>query len=87
MIPELLCPAGAMEQLKTALHFGADAVYGAMQQYGLRAFAGNFTPEMLEEGVRLCHQKGKRFYLTMNIFPRNKDIQIFESITEKIADC
>ena len=58
-----------MEQLKTALHFGADAVYGAMQQYGLRAFAGNFTPEMLEEGVRLCHAQGKRFYLTMNIFP------------------
>lgn len=67
--PELLCPAGNMESLQTALHFGADAVYGGMKHYGLRAFAGNFGQEELAEAVRLCHEKGKRFYLTMNIFP------------------
>ena len=66
---ELLCPAGSMIQLKTALHFGADAVYGGMKQYGLRAFAGNFSESELAEAVKLCHEKGKRFYLTLNIFP------------------
>ena len=50
-VPELLCPAGGMLQLKTALHYGADAVYGGMQQYGLRAFAGNFTEDSLQEAV------------------------------------
>jgi len=68
-MPELLCPAGTMESLKTALHFGADAVYGGMKHYGLRAFAGNFDEDQLHEAVRLCHEAGKRFYLTMNIFP------------------
>ena len=67
--PELLCPAGGMSQLKTALHFGADAVYGGMKQYGLRAFAGNFSQEDLREAVRLCHAQGARFYVTLNIFP------------------
>ena len=41
-MPELLCPAGNLESLEAALHFGADAVYGGMKQFGLRAFAGNF---------------------------------------------
>ncbi len=66
---ELLCPAGSMIQLKTALHYGADAVYGGMKQYGLRAFAGNFSENELAEAVHLCHEQGKRFYLTLNIFP------------------
>lgn len=68
-IPELLAPAGNLDALKAALHFGADAVYGGMKQYGLRAFAGNFDEEALREAVRLCHAAGKKFYLTMNIFP------------------
>ena len=67
--PELLCPAGSMESLETALHFGADAVYGGMKHYGLRAFAGNFDEEDLRRAVRSCHQAGKRFYLTLNIIP------------------
>lgn len=68
-LPELLCPAGTMEALETALHFGADAVYGGMKHYGLRAFAGNFDEEQLKQAVALCHARGKRFYLTLNIFP------------------
>ena len=68
-LPELLCPAGTMEALKTALHFGADAVYGGMKRFGLRAFAGNFDEEQLKEAVALCHAAGKKFYLTMNVFP------------------
>ena len=46
-IPELLAPAGNMDALRAALHFGADAVYAGMKKYGLRAFAGNFSPEEL----------------------------------------
>ncbi len=68
-IPELLCPAGSMDALKTALHFGADAVYGGTKRFGLRAFAGNFDEAQLREAVALCHAAGKKFYLTMNVFP------------------
>ena len=68
-IPELLAPAGGMEQLRAALRFGADAVYGGMKHYGLRAFAGNFDAQELAQAVELCHRQGKKFYVTMNIFP------------------
>jgi len=76
-LPELLCPAGSMDALKTALHFGADAVYGGMKRFGLRAFAGNFTPEELHQAVRLVHAKGKKFYLTMNVFPFDDQLEDF----------
>ena len=68
-IPELLAPAGNMDALRAALHFGADAVYGGMKRYGLRAFAGNFDPDALKEAVTLVHQAGKKFYVTMNSYP------------------
>lgn len=58
-----------MDSLRAALHFGADAVYGGMKQYGLRAFAGNFDQAQLREAVALCHALGRRFYVTMNIYP------------------
>ena len=57
---ELLSPAGGMEQLKAALHFGADAVYGGVKRFGLRANAGNFTWEELEEALRLVHGLANR---------------------------
>ena len=60
-IPELLAPAGSMDSLRAALHFGADAVYGGMKKYGLRAFAGNFDPDELKEAVSLVHGAGKKF--------------------------
>ena len=68
-LPELLCPAGSMASLRAALHFGADAVYGGMKQFGLRAFAGNFDKEELSRAVALTHAAGAKFYLTLNIFP------------------
>lgn len=68
-MPELLCPAGSMESLRAALHFGADAVYGGMKRFGLRAFAGNFDEQQLREAVALAHATGKKFYLTMNVLP------------------
>ena len=83
-IPELLCPAGSMEALKTALHFGADAVYGGMKRFGLRAFAGNFDEEQLKEAVALCHAAGKKFYLTMNVFPFDDQMDAFVE-TARIA--
>ncbi len=83
-IPELLCPAGSMEALKTALHFGADAVYGGMKRFGLRAFAGNFDEDQLREAVALCHGAGKKFYLTMNVFPFDDQMDDFVE-TARIA--
>lgn len=83
-IPELLCPAGTMEALKAALHFGADAVYGGMKRFGLRAFAGNFDEMQLREAVRLCHEAGKKFYLTMNVFPFDDQMDDFVQ-TARIA--
>lgn len=68
---ELLAPAGDMEKLKTALHFGADAVYFAGTKFGLRAFAGNFKD--IAEPVNFCHAHGKKAYVTLNIYARNAD--------------
>ncbi|MDD6050153.1 MAG: U32 family peptidase [Clostridiales bacterium] len=83
-MPELLCPAGSMEALKSALHFGADAVYGGMKRFGLRAFAGNFDEAQLRQAVALCHAAGKRFYLTMNVFPFDDQLDDFVE-TARIA--
>ena len=74
MTPELLAPAGGMAQLRAALRFGADAVYGGLQRYGLRAFAGNFSWEELEQALALTHGMGKRFYLTLNILPYDDEM-------------
>lgn len=74
MIPELLAPAGGMPQLKAALRFGADAVYGALQAYGLRAFAGNFSWDELKQALSLLHASGKKFYLTLNILPYDEEM-------------
>ena len=78
-MPELLAPAGSLESLEAAVRFGADAVYGGMKRYGLRAFAGNFDEAQLREAVALCHRAGRRFYLTLNIFP-------FDDQLEGLAD-
>ena len=83
-VPELLCPAGTMESLRAALHFGADAVYGGMKRFGLRAFAGNFDEDQLREAVALCHGAGKKFYLTMNVFPFDDQMDDFVE-TARIA--
>ena len=74
-IPELLAPAGNMDALRAALHFGADAVYGGMKKYGLRAFAGNFDPDQLKEAVTLVHRAGKKFYVTMNSYPFDDELE------------
>lgn len=70
---ELLAPVGSKSKLMTALHFGADAVYLAGKQFGLRAFADNFTDEEISEAVAIAHSQGKKVYVTLNIFARNTD--------------
>ncbi len=77
MLPELLAPAGGSAQLRAALRFGADAVYGALKEYGLRAYAGNFSWEELDREMRLVHGQGKKFYLTLNILPYEDELPGF----------
>lgn len=72
---ELLAPAGGMSQLKAALRFGADAVYGGLKRFGLRSAADNFSPDELEEALKLVHSAGKRFYLALNILPYDEELE------------
>jgi Collagenase and related proteases len=76
--PELLAPAGNLEKLKTAINFGADAVYLGGSKLNLRAFADNFTDEELKEGVEYAHERGKRVFVTLNVFPHNEDLEGIE---------
>ena len=70
---ELLAPAGDMERLHMAVAYGADAVYLAGNAFGMRSFAGNFTPEELKSAVALCHSHGVRVHVTCNTMPRNDE--------------
>ena len=73
--PELLAPGGSLEKLKYAIDFGADAVYIGGSKLNLRAFADNFTNDQIKEGVEYAHSRGKKVYVTLNVFPHNKDIE------------
>lgn len=70
---ELLAPAGSMEKLITAIHFGANAVYLAGKRYGLRAYADNFDDGEIAEAVAYAHERGVKVYVTLNIFAKNAD--------------
>ena len=70
---ELLSPAGDMERLRMSLAYGADAVYLAGPDFGMRSFAGNFTPEELKQAVALCHSRGVAVHVTCNTMPRNDE--------------
>ena len=72
--PEILSPAGNFDKLKSALLFGADAVYFAGKSFGMRAAADNFTLEEIEQAAKYTHERGKKLYLTVNIVPRSADI-------------
>ncbi len=72
---ELLAPAGTMEKMKMALLYGADAVYLAGKVFGLRAYGGNFSHEEMREAVAYAHGMGKKVYVTVNIIPRNEDLE------------
>jgi putative protease len=70
---ELLAPAGNFSKLKTAIHFGADAVYLGGKNFSLRSFADNFTREELAEAVAYAHARGVKVYVTVNIFAKDAD--------------
>ncbi len=72
--PELLVPASSLEVLKTAVIFGADAVYIGGEAYGLRAKAKNFSLEEMREGIAFAHANGVKVYVTVNILARNDDL-------------
>ena len=72
--PELLVPASSLEVLKTAVAFGADAVYIGGEAFGLRAKAKNFSPEEMAEGIRFAHERGVKVYVTANILAHNGDL-------------
>lgn len=76
--PELLAPGGSLEKLKTAIMYGADAVYIGGEAFSLRVAAENFSYEDMKEGIEYAHARGKKVYLTANIIPHNKDIDEFE---------
>ena len=75
--PELLSPAGDRECLEAALMFGADAVYLAAKEFGMRTAPKNFEGDALRDAVRLAHEHGVKVYLTANILPRNAEICAF----------
>ncbi len=76
---ELLSPAGNMEKLKTAVYFGANAVYFSGKMFGLRAFAGNFENDEIASAVEFCHKNNVKAYVTVNIVAHEKD---FEGLRE-----
>ncbi len=71
---ELLAPAGDSERLEMALRYGADAVYLAGKEFGLRAAAGNFDNEELVKAIELAHGMGKKVYVTCNTLPREEEL-------------
>ena len=73
--PELLIPASSLEVLKTAVMFGADAVYIGGEAFGLRAKAKNFSMEDMREGIAFAHEHDVKVYVTANILAHNDDLE------------
>lgn len=83
--PELLIPAGSLEVLKTAVNYGADAVYIGGDVFSLRAKAKNFTKEEMIKGIEIAHSKGVKVYVTANIFAHNDDLKEAEEYFKEMA--
>ncbi len=83
---ELLAPAGSLEKLKMAIVYGADAVYMGGEEFGLRAYAENFTMDEMREGIEFAHSRGKKAYITMNIIPHNEDLNGMADYVKLIED-
>ena len=85
--PELLAPAGDMERLKMSVLYGADAVYLAGTSFGMRSFAGNFSPEELPEAVRFAHDHGVKVHVTVNTMPRSDELAGLPAHLERLNAC
>lgn len=83
---ELLSPAGDLERLQMALHFGADAVYLAGAEFGMRAGAGNFTPDGLREAIQLAHAAGAAVHVTCNTLPHDDEMERLPAFLELLDD-
>ena len=83
---ELLSPAGDMERLKMSVLYGADAVYLAGTDFGMRSFAGNFTPEEMPKAVEFAHSHGVKVHVTVNTMPRNEEIAQLPAYLERLQD-
>ena len=83
---ELLCPAGDGEQLKMSVRYGADAVYLAGTSFGMRSFAGNFSPEELPRAVEFAHKHGVKVHVTVNTMPRNDEVCCLPEYLEQLDD-
>lgn len=79
---ELLSPAGDMERLIMAVRYGADAVYLAGQQFGMRAAAANFSDDELQRGIAFAHENGVRVYVTCNTLPREGELKVLPGYLE-----
>ena len=83
---ELLAPAGDMERLNMALLYGADAVYLAGSEFGMRAAAGNFDEEHMRRAIRLAHGRGVKVYVTCNTLPREEELERLPAYLEFLQD-
>ena len=83
---ELLAPAGNFDKLVTAVHFGADAVYFAGKQFGLRAFAGNFDDDEIVKAMEYLHERGKKGYITLNIVAKNSDFEHIDKFLRLLVE-
>ena len=84
--PELLIPASSLEVLKTAVIFGADAVYIGGDAFGLRAKAKNFSPEEMKEGIEFAHEHGVKVHVTVNILAHNYDLDGVEKYLHELKE-
>ncbi|MCI5141689.1 MAG: U32 family peptidase [Candidatus Electrothrix sp. ATG1] len=85
-IPELLAPAGNMEKLITAIHYGADALYLGGSNYSLRAGAGNFTNQDISKAVAYAHERKVKVYVAVNMFAHNRDLTKFSEHLLSLQD-
>ncbi len=83
---EILSPAGDMERLFAAVNYGADAVYLAGKEFGMRASPANFDMENLKKAAEICHEKNKKIYLTCNTLPRNNEIERIPEFLKQAAE-
>ena len=84
--PELLSPAGNFEKMRSAILYGADAVYLSGQTFGMRAAADNFTDEELSEAVKYAHERGVKVYLTVNTMPRENEYDSLSKYLPRVAE-
>lgn len=82
---ELLAPAGDLLKLKTAINYGADAVYIGGEAFGLRTASKNFDENSMREAVEYAHERGKKIYLTTNVIPHNSDLGAFPKYIENVV--